>query len=65
MSNKLKEIDVKNCTYNFFDVMINTKNLDPHKITIDEKKPHKNILICHTGYVTVKDLTLPTQQLIV
>ena len=38
MSNKLKEIDVKNCTYNFFDVMINTKNLDPHKITIDEKK---------------------------
>ena len=48
MSNKIKEIDVKNHTYYFFDDIINIKNLDPDKMKIDEK-PYKNILIYHTG----------------
>ena len=34
--------------------MINIKNIDPNKITIDEKSKKKN-LIYHLGYVTVKD----------
>ena len=48
MSNKIKEIDVKNHTYYFFDDIINIKNLDPDKMKIDEK-PYKNILIYHIG----------------
>ena len=54
MSNKFKEIDLKNRTYYFFDDMIYTKNLDPNKIKIDENL-YKNILICHIGYVSVKE----------
>ena len=37
MSNKFKDIDIKNRTYNLFEDMINIKNLDPNKIKIDEK----------------------------
>ena len=58
MSNKIKEIDVKNHTYYFFDDIINIKNLDPDEMKIDEK-PYKNILIYHIGYMTVKDLSYP------
>ena len=58
MSNKIKEIDVKNHTYYFFDDIINIKNLDPHKMKIDEK-PYKNVLIYHIGYMVVKDLSYP------
>ena len=54
MSNKFKQIGVKNCTYYFFDDRINIKNLDLNKTKID-KKPYKNILICYIGYVTVKN----------
>ena len=32
---KKEKIDIKNCTYFFFDDMINIKNLDPNKIKID------------------------------
>ena len=37
MSNKFKDIDIKNHTYYFFDDIINIKNFDPIKIKIDEK----------------------------
>ena len=36
MSNKSKEIDIKNRTYYFFDDMINIKNIDANKINIGE-----------------------------
>ena len=39
---KLKDIDIKNRICNFIDDMINSKNLDPNKIKIDEKS-YKNI----------------------
>ena len=35
--------------------MIDTKNFYPDKIKIDEKS-YKNVFICHTGYVTIKNL---------
>ena len=54
MSNKFKEIYIKNRTHYVFDDMIDIKNLDPNKIKIDEKT-YKNILIYHTGYAMVKD----------
>ena len=37
MSHKLKEIDIKEHIYYFFDDMINIKNLDPNKVMIDVK----------------------------
>ena len=37
MSNKVKDIDIKNRTYYFFDDIINIKKFDPNNIKIDEK----------------------------
>ena len=51
MSNKIKETDLKNRTYYFFDDMINIKNLDINKIKIDEKS-YKNILIYYVRCMT-------------
>ena len=59
MSNKLKEIDTKNCTHYFFNDMINTKNVNVNKPKIDGKS-YRNILIYYTEYVTVKDLDYAT-----
>ena len=54
MSNKFKDIDIKNHTYYFYDDIIKIKNFDPNEIKIAEKS-YKNILIYHIGYVTTKD----------
>ena len=54
MSNKVKDIDIKNRTYYFFDDIINIKHFDLNNIKIDEKS-YKNILIYYIGYVTIKD----------
>ena len=55
MSNKVKEIDIKNQTYYFFDDIVNVKNFDLDNIKIDEKS-YKIILIYCIGYVMIKDL---------
>ena len=55
MSNKFKDIDIKNHPYYFFGDMINVKNVDLNKIKIDEKL-YTNILIYFIGYVMFKDL---------
>ena len=52
MSNKFKDMDIKSCTYYFFDQMINIKNLDPNTIKTDEKS-YKNF-IYYVRYVTNK-----------
>ena len=44
MRNKVKDIDIKNHTYYFFNDMINIKNFDANNIKIYEKS-YKNILI--------------------
>ena len=54
MSYNVKDIDIKNHTYYFFNDIINMKNFDPNNMKIDEKS-YKNILIYYIGYVTVKD----------
>ena len=53
--NNVKEINIKNRTYCFFDDMINMKNLDLNEIKIDEKI-YKNTLIYYIEYVMVKGL---------
>ena len=54
MSNKVKDINIKNRTYYFFDDIINIENFNLNNIKIDEKS-YKNILIYYIGYVTIKD----------
>ena len=34
MSNKIKDIDLKNCTYYFYDDITNIKNFDPNNIIL-------------------------------
>ena len=53
MSNKFKNIDIKNRTYYFFNDIINIKNLDPNNIKIDEKS-YKNIFIYYIDYMKIK-----------
>ena len=50
----MKNIEIKNQTYYFFNEIINIENFDSDKNKIDEKS-YKNILIYYNGYVTVKD----------
>ena len=57
MSNKVKDIDIKKCTYYFFNDIINIKNFDPNDIKRMEIKSHtKNFVVYYFGYVTIKDL---------
>ena len=55
MSNKTKDIDIKNRTYYFFNDIPSIKYFDPNKVKIDENSL-KNIFICYIGHVTIKDL---------
>ena len=54
MSNKVKDINIKNHKYYFFDGIINIKDFDLNNIKIDEKS-YKNILIYYIAYVMIKD----------
>ena len=54
MSDKVKETDIKNLAYYFFDGTIDIENFDPINIKIDEKS-YKNILTYYIGHVTIKD----------
>ena len=54
MSNKVKDISIKNETYYSFDDIINIKDFDPNNIKID-KKSCKNILIYYILYEMIKD----------
>ena len=50
----IKEINIKNGTYYFFDYMINIKNFDSNSIKTD-KKSYKNFDIYYIEYFTMKD----------
>ena len=50
----IKQINIKNRTYYFFNDMINVKNFDPGLLKID-KKSYKSIDIFYIGYITMKD----------
>ena len=52
----IKEINIKNRTYYFFDDMINIKHFDPNRIKIDNKS-YNNIIIYYFGYITTKNLS--------
>ena len=49
----VKQIDIKNRTYYFYNDMINIKKFDSNLLKID-KKSYKDIGIYNIGYITVK-----------
>ena len=50
---KIKQIDIKNRTYYFYNDRVNLKDVDARLLKVD-KKDYKEIGICDIGYVTVK-----------
>ena len=50
---QVKEINIKNQTYYFFDDMIDIRNFHSNLLKID-KKSHKDIHIYYIGYITIK-----------
>ena len=50
----IKQINIKNRTYYFFNHEINFKDSDSNLLKID-KKSYKNIGIYYIGYLTIKD----------
>ena len=49
MSNKIKDVNIKNCTYYFFNDILDIENFSPNNIKIDEK------YIYFIGYMTIKE----------
>ena len=49
----LREVNIKNRMYYFFDDMINIKDFVSNLLKID-KKLYKNIGIYYIGYITIK-----------
>ena len=47
---EVKQIDIKNRIYYFYNDIIDIKNVDPILLKID-KKPYKNIGIYNIGYI--------------
>ena len=54
---KVKQINIKNWTYYFYNDQINLKDFDARLLKVD-KKNYKEIGIYYIGYVTVKKIAL-------
>ena len=54
---EVKQINVKNRTYYFYNDQINLKDFDARLLKVD-KKDFKEIDIYYIGYVTVKKLLI-------
>ena len=52
----IKQINIKNRTYYFFNDIINIKDLYPDLLKID-KKSYKNIGIYYIGYIAIKSIS--------
>ena len=52
---EVKEINIKNQTYYFFNDMINIEFFDSNLLKID-KKSYKDIDIYYIGYITIKKI---------
>ena len=50
---EVKQINIKNWTYYFYNDMINLKNFEVNSLRID-KKHYKGIDIYYIGYITIK-----------
>ena len=52
---EVKQINIKNPTYYFYNGMNNLKNVEPNLLKID-KKHYKGINIYYIGYITIKKI---------
>ena len=52
---EVKQINIKNRTYYFYNDMISLKNFEPNLLKID-RKSYKNIGIYNIGYITIKKI---------
>ena len=52
----IKEVNIKNCTYYFFNDVINSKSFDLNWIKIN-KKSYRNIAFYYIGYFTIKNIS--------
>ena len=52
----IKQINIENRTYYFFNGMINIKEFHSSQLKID-KKLYKNIDICYIRYITIKSIS--------
>ena len=52
---KVKQTEIKNRTYYFYNDMINLKNFESHLLKIN-KKHYKGIDIYYIGYITIKKI---------
>ena len=52
---KIKQIEIKNRTYYFYNDIINLKNFESNLLKID-KKHYKGIDIYYIGYITIKKI---------
>ena len=52
----IKQINIKNRTFYFFNDMINIREFDP-SLRKKDKKPCKNIDIYYIGYITIKSIS--------
>ena len=51
----IKQMNIKNQTYCFYNVIIDLESFKPKLLKID-KKSYKNIGIYNTGYITIKTI---------
>ena len=51
----VKQIDIKNRTYYFYNHIIDLKNFDARLLRIDNKS-YKNFDIYYIGYITIKKI---------
>ena len=51
----IKQINIKNRTYYFFNVMVSIEDFDSKLLNID-KRLYKNIDIYYFGYITIKNV---------
>ena len=52
---EVKQINIKNRTYYFYNDMINFKSFEPNLLKID-KKHYQGINIYYNGYITIKKI---------
>ena len=52
---EVKQINIKNRTYYFYNDMINIKHFEPNLLKID-RKSYQNIHIYNIGYITIKKI---------
>ena len=50
----IKQMNIRNCTFYFFNDMINMKDFDPNLLKI-EKNSYKDIGIYNIGYIKIKN----------